>query len=89
MAGDLQDLRSQIEGIDKNIIKLLKQRKEFVVQIGEVKKSMDLPIGNQELENQMLEKYTQLAEQLGVNAEFVQNIFEEIFWEARRIQEET
>ena len=30
-----------------------------------------------------------VAEQLGVNAEFVQNIFEEIFWEARRIQEET
>lgn len=88
MAGDLQDLRAQIEEVDHKMLKLLQKRNELVRQIGEVKKSMGLPIGNQELENQMLEKYTQTAEQLGVCPELVQNLFEEIFWDARRIQEE-
>ncbi|MDP4008045.1 MAG: chorismate mutase [Candidatus Peregrinibacteria bacterium] len=88
MAGDLQDLRSQIDAIDQSILQTLKKRNELVAQIGKVKKSMDVPVGNQELENQKLEKYTQTAEQLGVNQELVQNLFEEIFWDARRIQDE-
>lgn len=85
---DLQDLRAQIEEVDHKMLKLLQKRKDLVASIGEVKKGIGLPIGNQELENQMLEKYTQTAEQLGVCPELVQNIFEEIFWDARRIQEE-
>lgn len=85
---DLQDLRAQIEEVDHKMLKLLQKRKDLVASIGEVKKGIGLPIGNQELENQMLEKYTQMAEQLGVCPELVQNIFEEIFWDARRIQEE-
>lgn len=88
MAGDLQDLRLQIDEIDLKFLKLLQERSKLVKQIGEVKKGMDLPVGNQELENHRLEKYTQTAEQLGVNIELVQNLFEEIFWDARRIQEE-
>lgn len=88
MAGDLQDLRAQIEEVDHKMLKLLQKRNELVRQIGEVKKGIGLPVGNQELENQRLEKYTQMAEQLGVSTELVQNLFEEIFWDARRIQEE-
>ncbi len=88
MAGNLQDLRSNIDAVDMKILKLLQERTQLTVQIGEVKKSMGLPVGNQELENQKLEKYTQTAEQLGVGMELAQNIFEEIFWDARRVQGE-
>ncbi|MBT6068285.1 chorismate mutase [Candidatus Peregrinibacteria bacterium] len=88
MAGSLQDLRAQIEEIDKGIIKLFSKRHEFVRKIGEVKQGMDLPVGNQEFENQKLENYTQVAAARGLSADFIQNIFEEVFWEARRVQEE-
>lgn len=88
MAGDLQTLRAQIEEIDKGIIRLLKKRNEVVEQIGEVKQGMDLPVGNQEFENKKLENYTQTASEMGISGELIQNVFEEIFWDARRIQEE-
>ena len=88
MVGNLQDLREQIEEIDHKLMKLLQKRNEFVTQIGAIKKGMDLPVGNQEFENQKLEKYTQTGDSMGLSSEFIQNLFEEIFWDARRVQEE-
>jgi len=88
MAGNLQDLREQIEEVDHNIMKLLQKRNEFVKQIGGIKKSMDLPVANQEFENQKLEKYTQTGDSMGLSANLIQNLFEEIFWNARQTQEE-
>ncbi len=88
MAGDLQSLREQISEVDEKLIKLLASRNELITQIGEVKKGMDLPVDNPEIEKSNLALYTQKAEAVGLSADLIQNIFEEVFWDARRVQKE-
>ena len=57
---DLQDLRVQIDGIDRQILSLLNQRYEVVKKVGEWKHAHNQPVYVPEREKMLLEKLEQL-----------------------------
>ena len=55
---DLDNLRLQIDGIDRQILSLLNQRYEVVKKVGEWKHAHNQPIYVPEREKLLLPKYT-------------------------------
>ena len=83
----LIDWRGEIDEINAEIVGLLAKRKEVVQRIGEYKKENDLPILDAEREKIVFDKIEALAEEKGLNKEFVRDLFERIIKQARKDEE--
>ncbi|MBI2436805.1 MAG: chorismate mutase [Candidatus Magasanikbacteria bacterium] len=86
MNNNLENLREEINGIDEQILKLLKTRFEIAQEIGKIKKEQGTQIDDTLREEELFEMYEKLARELGLDGEFVKKIFEEIILESKRIQ---
>ena len=53
---ELKDLRNKIDQIDQELVTLIEKRIEIVKQIGEYKKKHNLPILDQNREQEVLDK---------------------------------
>ena len=65
MAVELNELRDQIDAVDKQMLDLLAQRLALVEKVGEVKSEHGLPIYVPEREAAMLASRRQEAEKIG------------------------
>ncbi len=83
---ELEELRSQIDQIDGEIVRLFKQRMWISQQIGGYKKSHDLPVFVPEREAEKLEALgNRVTPQL---QPYLQALYETIFALSRKYQEE-
>ena len=81
----MKRLRENIDQVDSVLVKLLNQRAQWALEIGEVKKSADLPIYQPDREKAVLARVQQLNRgPLGQAA--VQRLFERIIDESRRLE---
>jgi chorismate mutase len=81
----MRRLRENIDQVDSVLVKLLNQRAQWALEIGEVKKSADLPIYQPDREKAVLARVQQLNRgPLGQAA--VQRLFERIIDESRRLE---
>ena len=53
---NIEDLRNEINQIDEKIIKLFEERMNISVKVGEYKKLNNLPILDQQREDELIEK---------------------------------
>ncbi|CAK1845057.1 fused chorismate mutase/prephenate dehydrogenase [Vibrio crassostreae] len=74
MAVELNELRDQIDAVDKQMLDLLAQRLALVEKVGEVKSEHGLPIYVPEREAAMLASRRQEAEKIGVPAQLIEDI---------------
>lgn len=72
---NLKDFREEIDKIDKNIINLLLERVEVVKDVAQYKKKHDLPIYNPEREAELLQSRTKMAQDRGLDKEYIEKIF--------------
>jgi len=81
----MKRLRDNIDQVDSVLVKLLNQRAQWALDIGEVKKGADLPIYQPDREKAVLARVQQLNRgPLGQAA--VQRLFERIIDESRRLE---
>ena len=81
----MKRLRDNIDQVDSVLVKLLNQRAQWALEIGEVKKDANLPIYQPDREKAVLARVQQLNKgPLGLAA--VQGLFERIFDESRRLE---
>jgi chorismate mutase len=81
----MKRLRENIDQVDSVLVKLLNQRAQWALEIGEVKKGADLPIYQPDREKAVLARVQQLNRgPLGQAA--VQRLFERIIDESRRLE---
>ena len=59
---DLQELRSEIEAIDKEFVKLFEKRMNVAKQVGEYKRENHLPVYDGERESELIKKNVQYLE---------------------------
>ena len=85
---ELDELRKQIDAVDTLLINCLAKRQEIVQEIAEIKKKENLAIFCPERELAMLEKRKSLALQLDLDSEFIDDIFQTILENSRKVQEE-
>jgi len=86
----IEDLRSRIDTIDEQLLRLLNVRVACAVEVGRLKHEAGLPIYQPEREAQVLSRVRQSATELAgpLTTEAVVRIFERIIDEARRAERE-
>ena len=84
----IEELRSRIDMIDDQLVRLLNVRVACAVEVGRLKNEAGLPIYQPEREAQVLSKVRQSATELSgpLTAEAVVRIFERVIDEARRAE---
>ena len=84
----IEELRSRIDVIDEQLVRLLNVRVACAVEVGRLKHEAGLPIYQPEREAQVLASVKQSAMELAgpLTAEAVVRIFERIVDEARRAE---
>ena len=83
---NLSQLRGQIDNIDEQLLELIAKRMRISREIGVYKKEHDMPILQSPRYNEILEKRSNIGEQINLNTEFVKAIFREIHEESVRQQ---
>ena len=83
---NLSQLRGQMDNIDEQLLELIAKRMRISREIGVYKKEHDMPILQSPRYNEILEKRSNIGEQINLNTEFVKAIFREIHEESVRQQ---
>ena len=71
-------LRGRIDKIDESIVRLLADRCRLAQDIGDEKKTMDLPVLNRKREKKILERVAVLASDQGLDSAMARLIFSDI-----------
>ncbi|MFA6963112.1 MAG: chorismate mutase [Patescibacteria group bacterium] len=83
---NLEELRTEIDKIDGEIIGFLAKRFEIVGKIGQIKNEQGLPAYQPEREKMVLESLKGKARRLEIEDKFIDDLYEIIFAESRKIQ---
>ena len=84
---DLNKLREEIDLVDSQLLDLLSERVKLVQEVGEYKKTNDLPIVDPEREQKIINQKIEKASNLSLRPEFIQKIWRTIFDEAYELEE--
>jgi chorismate mutase len=71
----LEELRGQIDHVDREFFELIAQRMELVEKIGEFKKKNNVTVFQKSRWQEMSDTRTKWAEELGLNTEFMWDLF--------------
>ena len=82
----LKRYRSRIDGIDRRIVRLLKNRYELVQIIGEIKRNEGLAVVQPERENEVLERIGRLVQAREIR-EFVTSVYRAVFRASYRVED--
>lgn len=74
----LNDLRKQIDELDKQMIALLAKRMSVVKEVGEYKKQNNIPPLDEKRWQEVLQSRIAIAEKLGLSGKLVSEIYEVI-----------
>lgn len=83
---ELAEIRKQLDVIDSKLMELLAERQSHMKGVAEYKKLHNLPLTQPEREKAILVLRMEQAEKLGLNAEFVKEVFTKIFEESKKVQ---
>jgi chorismate mutase-like protein len=85
---NIQQLRKNIDELDKNLMNVLIQRKKLVQEVAEYKKFHQLPPLDPSRWQEVLDTRTEWAIELGLDPEFVVDLFNRIHEYALQIEGE-
>ena len=83
----IERLRKEIDSIDNSIIQLLSKRKGIVKKIAGIKKQENKSIIDKEREQEIIHRLKKLAEEKGLDENFIESIYEIIINNSRNEQE--
>jgi chorismate mutase len=84
----LQGIRSQIEGIDRELVALIARRIDLARRVGEAKREEGLPTLDPSREAEVVSRAGQLARDAGLDEESIRAIFWHLVETSRRVQRE-
>ncbi|MDF0533722.1 bifunctional chorismate mutase/prephenate dehydrogenase [Shewanella yunxiaonensis] len=79
---ELEKLRDLIDGVDQQLLHLLRKRLDLVAQVGAVKHSAGLPIYAPEREAAMLAKRRAEAETMGIQPQLIEDVLRRLMRES-------
>jgi chorismate mutase len=82
----LDELREDIDRVDEVIVRLLNERARVAVEIGRVKKELNVPIYQPDREKQVLAHVRGTATEGPLGPDAIARLFERIIDEARRLE---
>lgn len=85
----LRVLREQIDRLDEQLLRVLVDRLQVSCQIAEVKQQSNMTVFQPKRWDWVLQQRMELAERLGLDSDFVKELFEKIHTESVRTQQES
>ena len=82
----LDELRDNIDRVDEVIVRLLNERARVAVEIGLLKRQLDVPIYQPDREKQVLAHVRGVASEGPLGPDAIARLFERIIDEARRLE---
>ena len=86
MAGDLGELRSRIDRIDRALVGLLAERMDACREVADIKAATDAPIIAPDRVRQVLSDRRQAGIDAGLDPDFVEQVFRAVLAESHRIE---
>ncbi len=86
MAGKLEDLRKLLDQTDEKIVRTLAQRQELIQAISDLKIDKETTIRDENREEELLKRITELAREEGLDRYFAEQIFKDIIRHSVRFQ---
>lgn len=84
----MERLRERIMECDRELIQVLRRRRDLVLDVGALKASMGFPVTDPRREAQVARRAAQLAREAGLDEELVRNLIWSIMSAARSQQYE-
>ncbi len=88
-AAGLDDLRAQIDNIDRRLVKLLSERQVVVERVAELKQQQDLPTFHPAREENLISARRAQASDAGLDPDYVEDLFRTVLRHSRVGQLET
>lgn len=82
----LNDLRTEIDRLDAQLLEILAKRMTVARQIGKYKQQLGLPVVQPERYRQLIASLSSIGEAAGIDASFLQNLYRQIHEESVRQQ---
>lgn len=89
MTNELDNLRVKINSIDNELIKLLNDRMNISIEIGEYKKSKNMKVFDKEREEHLLNKLIEINNKTidkKINEEFIKDLWDKIMNFSKNLQ---
>ena len=86
MAGKLEELRKLLDQTDERIVRTLAQRQELIQAISDLKIDKRSTIRDEDREEELLKRITELAREEGLDRYFAEQIFKDIIQHSVRFQ---
>ena len=83
----LEELRVKIRAVDCELVALIGRRKDLVIEIGEAKEALGLPVLDPPQEAKVVRRAAELARELGADEELTRDVIWRIIASARDTQE--
>ena len=90
MAQDFTDaldrIRTGIDEVDNGIVKLLARRRELVIELAKIKKTLNVPIYDRTREQALVDRVKKWGAEHKLNEEFVEVVFRLIVMNSKEVQ---
>ncbi len=83
----LEELRTLIESIDRELVALIGKRRDLVIEVGRAKEALGLPVMDPPQEAKVVRRAAEIARDLGVDEELTRDVIWRIIAAARDAQE--
>nr|WP_320050466.1 chorismate mutase [uncultured Desulfuromonas sp.] len=81
----IDDIRQEIDRLDKELLKIFNRRAELALEIGHLKKELDLPVYDPEREKRIFTKMTE-ANPGPLDNQAIKRLFERVIDESRTLE---
>jgi len=83
----LQELRTKIEKLDRELVALIGKRRDLAIEVGQAKAELGLPILDPQQEAKVVRRAAEIARELGIDEEVTRDVIWRIIAAARDVQE--
>jgi chorismate mutase len=83
----LEELRTRIEALDRELVAVIGKRRELALEIGRAKEQLGRPVLDPQQEAKVVRRAAEMARELGVDEELTRDVIWRIIAAARAAQE--
>ena len=83
---DLERIRTGIDEVDNGIVELLARRRTLVIELAQIKKTLDVPIYDRKREQALVDRVKKWGAEHKLNEEFVEVVFRLIVMNSKEVQ---
>lgn len=85
---ELQEIRENLDRLDKEMLAILAERMNLIPKVAEYKRQNNIPRYQPDREQAVLESKRKFAVEMSLNPDLVEDIYKRIIQDAHRIEED-